>query len=270
MELMGSFRKIRSGDDDSVNAKTSWDTELYEARHNFVWKLGAGLLELLAAKPGERILDLGCGTGHLTHQIAERGSEVLGIDSSPEMIGQARQNYPGLNFVLQNAAEMRFDSEFDAIFSNAALHWMLDAEGVVAAISKALRRNGRLVAEFGGKGNIAQISDAIETVVARYCEGPLPGTRTYFPSVAEYGILLESKGLELRFAQLFDRPTPLEGPDGMADWIRQFKWYYFEPLAPAQRKAALAEVIEQLRPSLCTENGWIADYRRLRLVAGKL
>jgi trans-aconitate methyltransferase len=252
-----------------VSAKTSWDTELYEARHNFVWKLGADLLELLAAKPGERILDLGCGTGHLTHQIAERGVEVLGVDASPEMIGQARQNYPGLNFVLQNAVEMRFDSVFDAVFSHAALHWMLDAGRVIAAISKALRRNGRLVAEFGGKGNIAQISDAIETVVARYCEGPLPSTRTYFPSIAEYATLLESKGLELRFAQLFDRPTPLEGPEGMADWIRQFKWYYFEPIPPAQRNAALAEVIEQLRPSLHTQSGWIADYRRLRSVAVK-
>lgn len=252
-----------------VSAKTSWDTELYEARHNFVWKLGAGLLELLAPKPGERILDLGCGTGHLTHLIAQQGGEVVGVDASPEMIGQARQNFPDLNFVLQNSASMRFDEEFDAIFSNAALHWMLDAGPVAAAMAKALRPGGRLVAEFGGKGNIAQIERAIHSVLSRYSEGALPATRTYFPSIAEYTAVLESNGLEVRFAQLFDRPTPLEGPDGMADWIRQFKWYYFEPLPPAPRKAALAEVAERLRPSLHHENGWFADYRRLRIIAVK-
>lgn len=252
-----------------MSEKTSWDTELYEARHNFVWKLGAGLLELLAPKPGERILDLGCGTGHLTHLIAEQGGEVLGVDASPEMIGQARQNFPRLKFVLQNSADLHFHEEFDAIFSNAALHWMLDADRVAAGMAEALRPGGRLVAEFGGKGNIAQIAHAIESVVSRYIDGPLPATRTYFPSIAEYSTILESNGLQVRFAQLFDRPTPLEGPAGMADWIRQFKWYYFEPVAAAQRKAALAEVVEQLRSSLHNENGWFADYRRLRVVAVK-
>jgi trans-aconitate methyltransferase len=252
-----------------VSAKTPWDTELYEARHNFVWKLGAGLLELLAPKPGERILDLGCGTGHLTHRIAEQGGEVVGVDASPEMIGQARQNFPQLKFVLQNGADLRFENEFDAVFSNAALHWMRDADRVAAGMARALRPGGRLVAEFGGKGNIAQIVRAIETVLARYYDGQIPAARTYFPSVAEYSTLLESHGLEVRFAQLFDRPTPLEGPNGMADWIRQFNWCYFEPLAPPARNAALAEVVERLRPSLHGENGWFADYRRLRIIAVK-
>ena len=111
-------------------AKTTWDTELYESHHGFVWQYGEGLLDLLAPKPGERILDLGCGTGQLTAKIADAGASVLGLDASPDMIGQARQNYPRLQFKLEDATAMQFDSDFDAVFSNAALHWMLDAATV--------------------------------------------------------------------------------------------------------------------------------------------
>src|SRR5579875_917330 len=186
----------------------AWNPELYEARHSFVWQLGEGVIELLDPKPGEKILDLGWGPGHLTQNSAEQGAEVTGLDASPEMIGQARQNYPGLRFVLQDAAAMRFDCEFDAVFSNAALHWMLDAGSVARAVARALRPAGRLVAELGGKGNIAQIEHAIATVAARYHDTP-PPKRTFYPSLGEYSGLLESCGLETRMAQLFDRPTPL-------------------------------------------------------------
>jgi trans-aconitate methyltransferase len=251
-----------------VASKTTWDTELYEAKHNFVWKLGSDLIELLAPKPGESILDLGCGTGHLTAKIGAAGADVTGLDASPDMIGQARQNFPQLKFLLQNAASMHYEAEFDAVFSNAALHWMPNAAEVAAAMARALRPGGRLVAEFGGKGNIGRILEAIEKVLPRhYHPGIMPASRTYFPSAAEYGTLLEAHGLELRFAQLFNRPTPLDGSHGMEDWIRQFKWYYFQPLAPAARKLALSEVVEELRPQLCRDGQWTADYRRLRVIA---
>ncbi len=228
------------------------------------------MIDLLDPKPGERILDVGCGTGQLTRKIADRGAEVAGLDSSPEMIGQARQNFPDLQFMLENAGNMEFQDEFDAVFSNAALHWMKNARQVANAISRALRKNGRLAVEFGGKRNIGQIEDAIEAVLVRYCGTVLPETRTYFPSVAEYSTILEASGLEVRYAYLFPRPTPLEGANGMEDWIRQFKWYYFEPLIPEQQKSALAEVIEELRPILYGEDGWVADYRRLRIMAVKI
>lgn len=251
--------------------KSSWDSELYEAKHNFVWKLGAGVIDLLEPKPGERILDLGCGTGHLTAKIAESGAKAIGIDASAEMIGQARQNFPALTFVLENAAEMPFASEFDAVFSNAALHWMLDAQRVAGRISSALRTGGRLVAECGGKGNIAHISNAIESVLPRFYGGaPLPASRTWFPSIAEYSSMLEAAGLEVRTAFLFDRPTPLDdGASGMENWIRQFKWYYFEPLPREVRQEALEATLEVLRPLLWNGNQWSADYRRLRIVAVK-
>jgi len=241
----------------------SWDTELYEARHNFVWKMGEGVVELLAPRAGERILDVGCGPGQLTQKISESGAEVVGLDSSASMIGQARQNFPDLRFVLQDSATMTFDNEFDAVFSNAALHWMLDPGAVVRAVSKALKPGGRFVAEMGGKGNIQTIVSAIHEVVKRYL--PLPASRQYYPSVSEYAAILESHKLEVRMAQLFDRPTPLEGEAGMENWLKQFKLYYFEGLPPT----ALREVVSILRPKLHKETGWLADYRRLRFVAVK-
>ncbi len=250
--------------------RSSWDTELYEAQHAFVWKFGEDLIGILDPKQGERVLDLGCGTGQLTQKIAERGAEVIGLDASPEMIGQARRNFPRLQFVLEDAAAMNFDGEFDAIFSNAALHWMLQASEVAAAMFRALRKRGRLVAEFGGKGNIRRIESAIEAVLLRYLGDSLPARRTFFPSVGEYAALLENCGLEVRSAVLFDRFTPLEGEKGMEQWLLQFAAYYFDALPHEQAAQARREVIEELRPSLFKEGQWHADYRRLRISAVRL
>jgi trans-aconitate methyltransferase len=253
-----------------VIKRSGWDTEQYEAHHAFVWELGQGLIDLLDPQPGERILDLGCGTGHLTHKIFERGAQVIGLDASPEMIGQARQNYPQLRFILQDAAQMEFDQEFDAVFSNAALHWMLDASGVAKAVNRVLHPGGRFVAELGGKGNIRHIESAIETVAALHHKGAVPERRTFYPLLGEYAALLEAYGLEVRSALLFDRPTPLEGEKGMENWIRQFKWFYFESLSVAEREGALQETVEKLRPILFRDGKWTADYRRLRFVAVKV
>jgi trans-aconitate methyltransferase len=247
----------------------AWDAELYEARHGFVWRLGEGLVEFLNPQPGERILDLGCGTGQLTSKIAEAGAEVVGLDASPAMIGQARQNYPKLRFMLADATTLEFENEFDAVFSNAVLHWVLDRAGVAVGVVRALKEGGRFVAEFGGRGNVRVLEGAIESVAAKYHVGPVPERRTYYPALGEYAALLEAHGLEVRFAQLFDRPTPLEGEDGMANWVRQFKWYFFESLRPGQQEDALADVIEELRPTLWSGQGWFADYRRLRVSAVK-
>lgn len=247
-----------------------WDPELYEAKHSFVWQFGQDLVKLLEPTAGERILDLGCGTGNLTKRIAQTGAEVVGIDLSAEMIGQARRSYPALNFVLGSAATMEFSDEFDAVFSNAALHWMLDAEAVARGIARGLKPNGRFVAELGGKGNIAAIEGAIQDVLKEYLPSGLPAKRTHYPSMGEYVSLLERHGIETRFAQVFDRPTKLEGTNGMETWLRQFKWYYFEAVPNDQREEALADVIQHLRSTLWNGQGWIADYRRLRIRAIKL
>lgn len=252
-----------------MSARTSWDTELYEAQHAFVWQLGAGLIEILAPKPGERILDVGCGTGQLTQQIGERGADVLGVDSSPDMIGQARQNFPRLRFALQDAVSMTFDSEFDAVFSNAALHWILNAEAAAESMSRALRTGGRLVLEMGARGNIRQIHEAVESAFREHSGAALPAPRNYFPSIGEYTTVLEAHRFEVRNAILFDRPTPLEGERGMEQWIRQFCGFYLDELPPQSRQSAVNRAVEQLRPCLYRDGQWIADYRRLRVSAIK-
>ena len=142
-----------------------WDSALYEDRHSFVWKGGAELIDLLDPRPGERILDLGCGTGHLTAQIAERGAVVTGLDASVSMIAQARQNYPKLKFTLADARDFPASEPFDAVFSNAALHWIQDSEAVVASVARGLKSGGRFVLEMGAKRNIAHIVKALDAVL---------------------------------------------------------------------------------------------------------
>lgn len=252
-----------------MQARTLWDAELYEAQHAFVWQLGAGLIDILDPKRGERILDVGCGTGQLTNEIAERGADVLGLDSSPEMIGQARQNYPRLRFSLQDAAAMTFNSEFDAVFSNAALHWILNAAGAADSMARALRTGGRLVLEMGGRGNIRQIHEAVESAFREHSNAALPAPRNYFPSVGEYTTILEAHGFEVRNAVLFDRPTPLEGERGMEQWIKQFCTFYLDELPVQVRQSAVNRAVEQLRPRLYKDGQWSADYRRLRISAIK-
>jgi trans-aconitate methyltransferase len=155
------------------------------------------------------------------------------------------------------------------VFSNAALHWMLDASAVAKNIAQALKSGGRFVAELGGKGNIRHIEHALRAVLPSFYDGRSLPLKTYFPSVGEYAAILEAVGLEVRMAQLFDRPTPLDGEQGMENWLRQFSWYNFEPVPAKQRAEAIQYVVNMLRDSLYRDGRWSADYRRLRIVAVK-
>ncbi len=250
----------------------AWNPGQYERSYSFVWKHGEDLIELLAPQAGERILDLGCGTGQLTAAIAKRGAQVLGIDSSPDMVQQARANYPDLRFEVADASAFRTSEPFDAVFSNAALHWMTKAAAVAAAIAGALRPGGRFVAELGGKGNVERLSKAAIGVIEELTHSPVRDHLGlwYFPSVAEYATLLESQGLEVRYAVLFDRPTPLEGGEnGLRDWLQMFLGRVTQKL-PADAGAKFIERLEErLRPELFREGTWVMDYRRLRVVAVK-
>ncbi len=244
-----------------------WDTNLYDQKHSFVTKYGEDLLSLLDAKPGERILDVGCGSGHLTKQIADAGAEVTGLDSSPEMIGTAQAAYPAINFLVADASDFSFPKPFDAIFSNAALHWVERAEQAIICMSQALKPGGRFVIEMGGKGNIAGIATALEQAI-RQLHGREVKATNYFPSIGEYSSLLEKHSIEVVNAWLFDRPTKLEGgEEGMANWIRMFRRELLIDLNEAEQGAVFAEVKSALRDRLFNDGNWFADYRRLRIVA---
>jgi trans-aconitate methyltransferase len=246
-----------------------WDSALYEDRHSFVWKKSEDLVEMLAPKPGERILDLGCGTGHLTDRIAANGADVLGLDSSPSMIAQARQNFPKLRFQLADARSFRFDEPFDGVFSNAALHWVRDAASVVESIALALKPEGRLVLEMGSKCNIERIRQGIEGVLSE--AGYAARHTWYFPSLGEYSVLLEEHAFEVDFGQTFLRWNRLEHPErGLREWIEMFGGAYFDDV-PSDRKDDLVRQIEdRLRAELWRDGAWWADYRRLRIKARKI
>jgi trans-aconitate 2-methyltransferase len=248
--------------------KAKWDAGLYDDKHSFVWKLAAGVLELLNAQPGERILDLGCGTGHLTAKIAAFGSQVVGVDGSPEMIRQAKEKYPSLRFEVMDAREIQLDGQFDAVFSNATLHWIKEPECVIAGMKKALHPGGRFVAEFGGKGNTGALLKAIGDAWRKLdLAGPVPHP-WYYPTVAEYTGLLEDHGFEVTHATLFDRPTPLDdGVRGLHNWLEMFASAFVEGLPDATRVRLLAEIERELRPKLFHDDHWIMDYRRLRVAA---
>jgi trans-aconitate methyltransferase len=248
-----------------------WDSRLYDESFAIITQLGAGVIELLAPRPGERIIDLGCGTGALTAEIAVAGAEVVGIDASEAMIARARELYPQLRFKVARGEDFAVEAPVDAVFSNAALHWMSPPEAVVASIARALEPGGRFVAEMGGSGNIATIVAAVHQALA---EEGIPRERVrnpwYFPSIGEYGSVLERAGFEVRFMQLFDRPTPLDDcPNGIADWLRMFGGDLLAAV-PANRRPRVEERVNELtRPRLEREGRWVADYRRLRFMAVK-
>lgn len=246
-----------------------WDAKLYDNKHSFVSHLATNLVGLLSPKPSECILDLGCGTGHLTENITKIGAEVVGIDSSIAMIEQAQTNYPHLHFEVADARNLQFTEKFDAVFSNAVLHWIKEPEKVIASIWQALKPGGRFVAEFGGKGNVKIISFAIYNAMqaAGYSTIESPW---YFPSIGEYGTLLEKHGLQLIFATLFERPTPLEdGEQGMKNWIKMFAHSFFQTIPAERQVSILSDIENQLRPNLYKNNTWFVDYKRIRVIAIK-
>ncbi|MFB2879184.1 class I SAM-dependent methyltransferase [Floridanema aerugineum] len=248
-----------------------WNTALYESNHSFVWQSGESLLELLSPQPDERILDLGCGTGHLTAKIASTGAKVCGIDADKNMIEQARQNYPNLHWVIADARNFQVDEPLDAVFSNAALHWIKEADAVIQCIYQALKPGGRFVAEFGGRGNIGAIAIALFTTIENMGFGnPQTLNPWYFPSIAEYATLLEKQQFEVKYALLFERPTPLEGGQaGIANWLQMFANGILSQLSPQQQMQVIQSVQMQLQPTLYRDGYWIADYRRIRIIAVK-
>jgi len=259
---------------DSVD--NAWDAERYDSQTGFVADYGESVVDLLAPEPGERVLDIGCGTGHLTAEIARQVGDdgaVVGVDRSAEMVEQARAAHPAVRFAradataFEPAALLDGADRFDAVFSNAALHWITDQDAVTERVADALAARGRFVAELGGAGNVATILDGVLTELRD--RGYDAANPWYFPTVGEHATLLETHGFEVCHAALFDRPTDLDGVDGLANWLDVFGDSLFAPLAESERAAVVAAVEDRLRPALYDADAetWTADYRRLRFVA---
>jgi SAM-dependent methyltransferase len=247
-----------------IEQRQSWDPDRYAKNARYVSDYGAPVLALLALRAGERVLDLGCGDGALTTQIAAAGAEVIGVDASAEMVAAARRR--GLDARVMNGDMLSFAREFDAVFSNAALHWMREPDTVIAGVARALKPRGRFVGEFGGHGCVAAITVALVAVLARRGIDGAAAIPWYFPTVDDYRARLERGGFAAGYIELIPRPTPL--PQGMAGFLETFAESFFRPLAPGERDAARAEVIELLRPVLCDDQGrWTADYIRIRFAA---
>lgn len=244
-------------------SQTCWDANLYENKHSFVWQYGESLIELLSPQKGESILDLGCGTGQLAQKIAISGAEVIGIDQAPSMIEQAQKNYPDLKFTVADARNFEFSQPFDAIFSNAALHWVKEPKQVIKCIWQALKPGGRFIAEFGGKGNVQAIVEALESTI-QINQNPW-----YFPSIAEYATLLEQQGFCVTYATLFERPTPLEGEAGIANWLQMFCRHLLSGIPPEKQIGVIRELEQHLHSKLYRDGVWIADYKRIRVMAIK-
>ncbi len=247
----------------------AWNASFYDQKHSFVSEYGKSLIPLLEPQTSESILDIGCGTGHLTKAIAESGAHVVGIDSSSGMIETARTTYPDLEFLVADARNFSFPTPFDAIFSNAALHWIPEAEEVVRNIAAALKPGGRFVAEFGGKGNIATIIAALQQSLREiaHIEADFGW---YYPSIGEYTSLLEQYGLAVQLASLFDRPTKLEdGEKGLRNWLLMFRGDMLQNMPDEMKSQVIERTEAKAHDLLFKEDHWIADYRRLRIVARK-
>jgi trans-aconitate methyltransferase len=243
-----------------------WDPEVYHQNAAFVPGLAGGVLEWLNAQCGERILDLGCGDGQLTQRLAASGAMVRGFDASAQMVAAARSR--GVEVDEGSAESLPYPDEiFDAVFSNAALHWMRDPDAVLAEVHRVLKSGGRFVAEMGGLGNIAAIRVALAAVLDRHGFDGRSNDTNYYPSAEAYTRRLEARGFQVKQIALIPRPTPLP-ESGMAGWIRTFRRGLLDTLPESIRERIVDETVELLAPILRDPDGnWTADYVRLRFIA---
>ncbi len=251
--------------------KTNWNPTLYNDKHSFVYDYGEDLITLLQPKKNEIILDLGCGSGQLTHKISQLAREVIGIDNSIEMIADAKSKFNKIGFQVADAADFNFAKKFDAIFSNATLHWVLNYKEAIQCMFDSLKDGGRIVLEFGGKGNVQTIVSQLRKSLAN--RGYLEQSELkqwYFPSIGEYTTELETVGFRVTMAQHFNRPTELADKNtGIKDWLAMFGKAFFNNVSVEHIEEVKQEVQEKVQ-SECFKNGkWFADYKRIRIVAVK-
>ncbi|WP_262417845.1 class I SAM-dependent methyltransferase [Bacillus sp. YC2] len=249
---------------------TNWNATLYDNKHKFVSVFGEDLVSFLNPQKGEHILDVGCGTGDLAHGISKSGATVTGIDAAESMIEAAKEKYPNIHFSVQDGEQFSFDLQFHAVFSNAAIHWMKNQQKVVQNCYDVLLPNGRFVAELGGANNIQSIVNAIKEASDRLS---IPYNATLFPWVfptkEEMTDHLINVGFNVITIEHYERPTPLVEENGIRNWLEMFSNNMFKNLLNDEKEAIYSECERILHPQLYKENGWVADYWRLRFIAKK-
>ena len=247
----------------TVDAGQTWDAQDYAIDAGFVPVLGSAIARLLDARRGERVLDLGCGDGVLSTELALTGAQVIGVDASPELVIAARAR--GVDAQVMDGHALAFDGEFDAVFSNAALHWMREPDRVLAGVRRALKPGGRLVAEFGGDGNVAAIVGAVQAARVAHGHGE-SAFNWYFPTVEAYSDRLRQHGFHVQFAERVERPTPL--PTGIAGWLRVFAAPLLADLDSATA-CSMRDAAEALQADLPRDASGLplADHVRLRVLA---
>ncbi len=243
-----------------------WNSNLYDNKHSFVAEYGKAMIDFVNTQKGQKILDVGCGTGILTNELAKNGATVIGTDSSKDMIDAAKSNYPHLIFQVQDATNLPYKNEFDTVFSNAVFHWIQNQEKLLHSIHNSLGNNGMLICEFGAKNNISQIQTAFEEAAGQkryiYC------SPFFFPSKEEYKLLLEQAGFEVKHIIEYDRPTPLaDGEKGLYNWICQFFAGDLLNFSNEEKEEILLETERLCRNSIWKSGQWIADYRRIQVIA---
>ncbi len=245
-----------------------WNAELYDNKHEFVSQYGRTLLAEINLSADQTILDLGCGTGKLSGDLAAQGANVIGLDSSPQMIEYARKNHPTLKFLVADATKLPFNNQFDTIFSNAVFHWISNQDALLCSIFQSLKPGGVLLCEFGGERNTEQILSAFREEFEK--TGHSFKNPFFYPSVSSYQNLLEKHGFEIEFVRDFDRPTPLkDAQNGLRNWVEQFYEDNLSLLSELKKEALLTRLEKRLKPILWDGNRWIADYRRIQVKARK-
>lgn len=245
-----------------------WDANFYKEKHSFSVEYGQALLEYVPENPDLFILDLGCGTGELTKKLSLKSDHVCGIDSSPDMIGKARQSYPELSFEVVDALEWHEEEKWDVVFSNAAIHWIRDHERLLTNIHRGLKEDGLFICECGGAGNIRRIERAFRAAMEK--RGRLYASQFIFPETEGFRRQLEDRNFHIQYLHSFQRPTPLwEGEKGLRNWVEQFYSQQLASLSREDRNDLLKEMEEELREALWNGSCWVADYQRLRVVARK-